>query len=211
MSADATAEQIRRAYHRRARALHPDRHAGSPTDMANQAARAMQDVNEAWRVLRDPGQRRAYDDRLHGRAVAGDRSRHFSGYDLRFADPDIDLDPRPYRPHPPPSSDDLGVYFIKGLPWVLLALVLGVVFVFTAYAGGGSDPEARAPLGTASVGECVRIQQGLEVLVVPCDQPSDGKVVAYAVRPSGCPSASAAHDLRGRGVILCLRRPDTDA
>jgi curved DNA-binding protein CbpA len=53
---DATAAEITRAYHRRARALHPDAQPGQ----AGQADR-FQEVEAAYRVLHDPARRAAYD------------------------------------------------------------------------------------------------------------------------------------------------------
>lgn len=50
---DAGAEEIRAAYLHLARRVHPDHVGGS--------AEAMQAVNAAWHVLRDPLRRRAYD------------------------------------------------------------------------------------------------------------------------------------------------------
>jgi len=55
---DATTEEIRRAWVAGARVFHPDASgAGAGTD---DDAR-MRDVNEAWRVLRDPARRLAHD------------------------------------------------------------------------------------------------------------------------------------------------------
>jgi curved DNA-binding protein CbpA len=48
---------VRAAYHELARLLHPDTHGGA-------ANREMAFVNEAWRVLSDPGRRAAYDATL---------------------------------------------------------------------------------------------------------------------------------------------------
>ena len=53
----ASVDEIRAAYRRLARALHPDAHGGI-------AAPAMASVNEAWRVLSDPGRRANYDATL---------------------------------------------------------------------------------------------------------------------------------------------------
>jgi curved DNA-binding protein CbpA len=50
---DAMLDEIHAAYRRRARSLHPD--AGG-TDVEEMAR-----VNDAWRVLRDPARRAAYD------------------------------------------------------------------------------------------------------------------------------------------------------
>lgn len=58
---EASAEQVKRAYYRRARRLHPDAHAGSGSAVVAEAARAMAELNEAWTVLRDAGSRARYD------------------------------------------------------------------------------------------------------------------------------------------------------
>ena len=50
----ASAEEIRAAYRRLARALHPDTHGGAEDA-------AMASVNEAWHVLSDPARRAMYD------------------------------------------------------------------------------------------------------------------------------------------------------
>jgi hypothetical protein len=57
VAAAASQDDIRRAYLAMARRLHPD--ASASADQ-----RAMQEVNEAWRVLRDPHRRADYDRSL---------------------------------------------------------------------------------------------------------------------------------------------------
>ncbi|MEY2470803.1 MAG: hypothetical protein QOK28_132 [Actinomycetota bacterium] len=64
VSADAKPETIKRAYYRRARAYHPDAHAGSTAELIDEAERAMAAVNTAWNVLRDANARRSYDQSL---------------------------------------------------------------------------------------------------------------------------------------------------
>ncbi|HLX51343.1 MAG TPA: J domain-containing protein [Streptosporangiaceae bacterium] len=59
VSRDASAAEITRAYHRRARALHPDTHPG----LAGEPAR-FRELEEAYRVLHDPARRAAYDREL---------------------------------------------------------------------------------------------------------------------------------------------------
>lgn len=71
--------EIRSAYHRQARRWHPDFHTASGAEDAGRARRRMQQVNEAWTVLRDPVERRRY-DRTIGVPVDGDPvRRHFTG------------------------------------------------------------------------------------------------------------------------------------
>jgi DnaJ-domain-containing protein 1 len=64
VSARASADQIKRAYYRRARSYHPDGHAGSSVAVLEEAQRAMAGLNAAWHVLRDPKARKAYDETL---------------------------------------------------------------------------------------------------------------------------------------------------
>ena len=79
VSREATVEEIKRAYHRRARLYHPDRHAASPVLVRTEAERSMQTLNIAWQVLQDDRRRRRYDRSLlgqvHGREGGRGRSR----------------------------------------------------------------------------------------------------------------------------------------
>jgi len=63
---NASAEEIRRAYHRLAFQCHPDRH--EETEEAN---KKMQEINEVYAILSDPIKRREYDlPRGYGRRVS---------------------------------------------------------------------------------------------------------------------------------------------
>jgi curved DNA-binding protein CbpA len=74
VEAGATAAELRRAYLRQARRLHPDAHAASSARTRDRSARAMAGLNEAWHVLRDPERRGAYDRLLLERSAATDES-----------------------------------------------------------------------------------------------------------------------------------------
>ena len=65
---DAEAEVIERAYKALSMKYHPDR--VRPADRAA-ATRRMQQINEAYRTLRDPAKRRAYDATLPPEGSAG--------------------------------------------------------------------------------------------------------------------------------------------
>lgn len=60
VSRNATEEEIKRAYRKLARDLHPDRHTGSPEEAAANEER-FKLVNQAYEVLKDPERRRQYD------------------------------------------------------------------------------------------------------------------------------------------------------
>lgn len=57
---DANADEIRRAYLRLARRLHPDFHSDADASTRSSLQRKMQQVNESWGVLSDPEQRQRY-------------------------------------------------------------------------------------------------------------------------------------------------------
>jgi curved DNA-binding protein CbpA len=62
---DASAEEIKRAYHRLAFQYHPDRNRKS-----EEAHKKMEEINEAYAILSDPIKRREYDlPRGYGRRV----------------------------------------------------------------------------------------------------------------------------------------------
>lgn len=69
VASDASREEIREAYRRKIRLLHPDRHADSAADVRAEAERTTSELNEAWAVLGDPQRRRAYDRERGGDAA----------------------------------------------------------------------------------------------------------------------------------------------
>jgi DnaJ-domain-containing protein 1 len=81
----ATAEQIKRAYYRKARTYHPDAHAGSTAAVLDEAERSMAAVNAAWNVLRDAQLRTEYDRALEqSRTAKGARRRRRSAAEERI-------------------------------------------------------------------------------------------------------------------------------
>ena len=183
VDASTTPEDLRRAYVRRARALHPDRHVGSDPDRAAAAARAMQEVNEAWRVLRDPATRAAYDARLRRPQPA------------RLPVWEASTGPPVHT-----GPDEPVVRVIRGLPWVAVALVLGAIFVFTAFAGSASD---RGPSPSDWVGKCVTGSTATQLQEVGCDTAGASRVDLVVVRASQCADGSSATPVDD--AWLCLR------
>lgn len=192
----ASADAIRRAYRQRAREVHPDRQAVGPGSSADSehAGRAMQDLNEAWRVLGDPCRRASYDQLL------------LRGPDIQRRPPAVPEDDgydQPF-PHRLAEPGDVGIAIVRSLPWVAVVAVLGAIFVFTAFAGDGADDPIS---GSDLVGSCVVLRKGGEVATVPCDGPSDGRVDLIAARSSLCPPGSDVARLAGQESWLCLRDP----
>lgn len=62
----ASNAELRKAYLRRARALHPDRQVGRSAKEARKAEEAMQAVNVAWNVLSNATKKAEYDQSLNG-------------------------------------------------------------------------------------------------------------------------------------------------
>lgn len=205
-SPHASTEDLRRAYLRLARELHPDRTLGSPTPDAVRAARRMQEVNEAWRVLREPASRDAYDRWLAGgrRTQRPVESPATAGpprpprHALRPED-DEDLD-TPFT-SAPAEPGDVGVSVARALPWLAIGVILVAIFIFTAFAGGGDDD----PSGPASlIGRCVSSGGASELVPVPCEGPNEGEVVLLVSRSSLCPKGTTGLSV-SEGDWLCLK------
>jgi curved DNA-binding protein CbpA len=200
VQADAAPDELRRAYLALARALHPDRTIAAPKHEADQASRRMQQVNEAWRVLRDPASRAAYDRALAdaGRRRPDARASRPPAHDLED-DADLDI---PFA-HTPARPGDVGVSIARALPWVAVAVILVAIFVFTAFAG----PKHRAPRLSGYVGACISVGPVSAVAPVPCEGPNDGKVVRVASSSSDCPSGSTGRQVGTSWLCLAPVQP----
>lgn len=192
VSPRATSTEIRRAYHDLARSLHPDRAQATGLE-EGKTQRRMQEVNDAWRVLRDQNKRAAYDRRVLGLKPMAPSS---ASATATAAEPvvgdEADLDDTPYpSPH---ISQGLAVFRL--LPWLALAAVLAIIFVFTAFAGGDKKVHDLT-------GRCVSLAGG-STSEVPCEGPNDGKVALVVDRSSRCPDNSEPRSVAG-DKWLCLR------
>ena len=185
---------VRAAYRRLARDHHPDRVASSS---AVSGSRDMPAINEAYRVLNDPGRRALYDRSLDGpaRHRAPTTTGH-SGGDTVDSD-ELRDDWRPHMDRP------------ARVPWRSL-MVFGsfaVVGILVLAQFSGVDNEV-GPDGILRNGDCVEIQVNGDVREVLCAGELDLVVRAFVPFDGTCPGLTQPHrDRQGMGVA-CVELPD---
>ncbi len=214
VSSKATHADIRRAYHDEARRWHPDRFINAPAAESRQAETAMRSVNEAWRVLGDDARRAAYDrQRAERNGTAGPSVGDY----VRTDDGVPRVDPRLFDPEFLASrrrlqeeerevrhSGTVRVLGTVGFFGMLLA-----IFIFTAYANGS---RATAPTTTTvpgpdigvEAGSCVLVMSEGQLLPVPCDGLSDGRVIGAREPEGSCPAGTFREALLSNGLVACL-------
>lgn len=206
----ASTEEIRAAYRLLAGRLHPDRQTGATPAERSLAERRMREVNESWHVLGDPNRRRAYDAQRRGDAAhrsAAPRASSDSGAgestethrDLVRSRDEVDDDLVDVLP--PMRAFTAGVFGF--LPWAVLLLVLGLIFVVTAYAGGDDSAVSPRP-PDAVVGDCLDVSPGPSTTVVPCSGEHEYRVVARVGSVSECPAGSEGRRFATDGMFDCL-------
>lgn len=202
MPPDAAPVTIRAAYRDLARRLHPDRAAGSTTGSMSPSGVSMAAVNEAYRVLADPGRRAVYDRSLRTEQVTPARPR---------TDGDSDSDSGlEFRSDVERGAGRATVLAPDGparVPWRLMAAVAaigsGVVLVSSFFDGpAGSEP----PDGILQPGSCVAFELNGDVREVSCGESGGRDVVVDVLVPldATCPGGTVGHrDRLGLG-IACI-------
>ncbi len=196
---DADTPTIRGAYRRLAREHHPDRAAS--TSAVSSGGVDIHAVNEAYRVLSDPGRRALYDTELRGSPVdrpvvgpAAPRAWRSDRYD----------EPAGAAP------EDGRVFFEPGegtgtprhSPWrvitTIVLLTIAGVIALSLFANPGED---SPPDGILRVGDCVEFEPDLDAREVRCTGDGDLVVRAFVTFDATCPGLTEAHrDRLGMGV-----------
>jgi len=186
--------EIRDAYRRLAHEVHPDRRGPG-------GAVRMAEINDAYRILRDPGRRAVYDASRHDGAATPSAS--------------------PWAtPAAPPSTDGL---FGRGpdvapapvhsggprLPWRGMAIFAAVGSVAVLGASQVIGPPAdRGPDNVLSPGACVVIERNDDAREVACSGTSDLVVTELVGFDDTCPYGTDAHrDRQGMGWACVAAAP----
>lgn len=224
VSSTASTAEIRKAYLRRARALHPDRNQGKGESETQRAELAMQQVNIAWSVLSDPVKKSEYDGRFSAQATAsGPVARQSSAAAHRSATSRPPSSTSQGRATPPPSdtrassastrtaSEKQGSAGLWASIPVLVIVGLAVgIFIVTAFAGdSGSSPRPLVPTRIAplAVDDCFFFATVDIPAITSCELGrAEGQVVQAVPRPDNCPAGSLSMNDPSSDLFLCWIR-----
>lgn len=190
VSNSASADSIRESYRRLAREFHPDRVQGSAA-----GGDKMPQINEAYRVLSDPGRRAVYDAERRGVAApVGSPASTQTTVDDELPDYRFAYPEGPAR-----------------IPWrglLVCSLVAIVAIVVLAQFGDSSGP--AAPDNILRIGECVEILPSGMAGEVVCS--GDGDLVVRQVTPRQgvCPDGAVSVFDRQGMVGVCLEQMPVD-
>ena len=188
----ADAATIRTAYRSLARDYHPDRAAHSSAAGSN----TMPAINEAYRVLNDPGRRAMYDRSLSGGHANTQRPTSAPGPESETAERWTiggDVYVRPAR-----------------IPWRSLLLFSSIAIVAIVVLAQFVQPTGpQPPDGILRNGDCVQILDNGDAREIACT--GIGDMIVRAFNPTfdaSCPGRTVPHrDRLGMGVA-CIELPD---
>ena len=200
VSSEASAAEIREAYLRLARQQHPDRLVpGSPVRLDSMA-----EINEAYRVLSDPGRRAVYDATVRnvGSAVPP------SGRSGAASSPSADAWADPDDPAASGWARHSSQFGPARVPWRMLLFCGTLAVVGVVVLAQFTNPsEPRGPDGILRVGDCVAYEANGDAREVPCvgnserPAPEDRVIVAFVPFDATCPGLTEPHrDRQGMGI-----------
>ncbi|MEP1125522.1 MAG: J domain-containing protein [Ilumatobacter sp.] len=186
----ASATTIRESYRRLAREYHPDRTMGSAA-----GGDKMPQINEAYRVLSDPGRRAVYDAERRGTPRSPEATSSGGG---------AEVDAPVYTFQHPPGP--------ARIPWrglLFCSLIAIVVIVALAQFGEPSGPPA--PDNILRTGECVEILPNGMAGEVVCTGSGDLVVRQVTARDQdSCPNGFEFYRDRQGMVGVCLEQEPVD-
>jgi molecular chaperone DnaJ len=145
----------------------------------------MVQINEAYRVLADPGRRAVYDRSLSAPDTLPEEL---------FTEPDTFVEPKPNRLSPAGPAR---------VPWRFMAIaaVIGSVAVLIS-SFFSRDPQVGKPDGILHPGSCVAFEPNGDAREVTCGGGADDIVVEMLIPLAGdCPTGTVGHrDMQGLGV-----------
>lgn len=155
----------------------------------------MHAINEAYRVLNDPGRRALYDASL--RTSPGPAA----------AQPGGDAS-QPSARTAPVAPTPRDVFEPARVPWRGLAFVgtiaIAGIFVVAQFAEPSGPPQ---PDGILRTGDCVEIEADNDARELACTGEQDLVVRAVVAFDATCPNGTEPHrDQQGMGVA-CIERP----
>lgn len=183
---------MRRAYREQARQHHPDRvEATGSTGSADEMAA----INEAWRVLGDPGRRAVYDRSLAGPVTSAAPSGARAEGSARPG-------PGTTWQRPPDAAP-------ARIPWRFMAVMatLGIMLVLAGVVFF-EPAQDRPPDGIIRPGSCVAIEPNRDAREVACTGQGDLVVERLVPMDGRCPVGTTPHrDRLGLG-IACVLPPE---
>ncbi len=188
IASDASAAEVRDAYRSKARRLHPDNAGGS--------ADAMATVNEAYRVLRDPGRRLDYDRELRASSTStGSASRPTSSRPAAPQFSEARLNPLARYQDPP------------RFPWRFMAALAGLGMIVVLIGVITYQPPTKSPPDNLlEPGSCVIIETNGDAREVNCADRHDALVDRLIPIDEDCPAGTEAHrDHQGMGTACVVR------
>lgn len=210
----ASTSEIRKAYLRRARALHPDRQLDRSEADARKAEEAMQVVNAAWDILSDPKKKSEYDKRLGGGRTGGASTVQRSQQSAQQRP----AQPRPANPNTAyrqqtsssttsssassgqQSSGGIGG-ILASIPVLILIGVLVGVIIVVFFLNNDNTPTGPTLIDNELAVQDCFVLVGNTPREVACDSgQADGQVTAVGPDRGNCPESSQ----------LPLRDPDSD-